>query len=988
MAADRILEGLNEAQRRAVTHDTGPLLIVAGAGTGKTTVITRRIAWLIATRRARPDEILALTFTDKAAAEMEERVDTLVPYGYADVEIATFHAFGDRILREHALEIGLTPDFRVLNRAEQTIFFRDRLFELPLAHYRPLGDPTRHLQALITLISRCKDEDISPEEYQAHAGRLEREAAAAVDYEEARERAAQQRELAATYAKYEELMTRDGCVDFGDQIVQVLRLFRRRPYVLGAYQRRFRYILVDEFQDTNHAQFELVKLLAARHSNVAVVGDEDQAIYRFRGAAISNILGFLDVYHDAAQIVLTENYRSTQEILDGAYRLIVHNNPDRLEVRNGINKRLTAVAGRGHPPVHWHYETGTQEADAVAETIRERIAAGTWKPDDVAILVRGNADADQFLRSLNVKSVPWTFSGNSGLYDRPEIRLLIAFLRALVHTDESVSLHYLASSDLYEVPIVDLTRCSTHADRRHVHLFDVLRRAGEISELRDQISEAGHAAIRHLVGDLERYMELGREMPTGELLYQFIRDSGWLMRLYREETARDVAEAKNITKFFDRVQAAARTLRYDNVREFVKHLDALIDAGEDPAVAEADIETPAVRVLTVHKAKGLEFPVVFLVNLVQEKFPSRRRRDALDLPIDMMKAVLPTGDYHQQEERRLFYVGMTRARRELYLTSASDYGGTRERKVSQFVLEALDLPRDATRPFKARPVEEIEHFAPAPEAVEALLVPLAPDAEITLSHKQIDDYQTCPLKYFNVHVKRIPIRRHHAVAYGAVVHKVVEYYLTRRAVGNYTPLDDLLAIYERAWAGEDILHDRPGVSREPAEGFLTREHEEARKAAGRDALKRFWNQEEADGIKPTYVEKEFGFTLGPNRVRGRYDRVDEDLLGTVIIDYKTSEVTRQKDADRRVAGSLQLKMYALAWREMTGALPQRVELRFIDSAVVGRHSPTAEDAVAAIAAVEAAAAGIRARRFDATPSWGACRSCAYNQICPYTATSE
>jgi len=393
-------------------------------------------------------------------------------------------------------------------------------------------------------------------------------------------------------------------------------------------------------------------------------------------------------------------------------------------------------------------------------------------------------------------------------------------------------------------------------------------------------------------------------------------------------------------------------------------------------------------VLTVHKAKGLEFPVVFLVNLVQEKFPSRRRRDALDLPIDMMKAVLPTGDYHQQEERRLFYVGMTRARRELYLTSASDYGGTRERKVSQFVLEALDLPRDATRPFKARPVEEIEHFAPAPEAVEALLVPLAPDAEITLSHKQIDDYQTCPLKYFNVHVKRIPIRRHHAVAYGAVVHKVVEYYLTRRAVGNYTPLDDLLAIYERAWAGEDILHDRPGVSREPAEGFLTREHEEARKAAGRDALRRFWNQEEADGVKPTYVEKEFGFTLGPNRVRGRYDRVDEDLLGAVIIDYKTSEVTRQKDADRRVAGSLQLKMYALAWREMTGALPQRVELRFIDSAVVGRHSPTAEDAEAAITAVEAAAAGIRARRFDATPSWGACRSCAYNQICPYTATSE
>src|SRR5204862_2146903 len=188
MAADRVLDGLNAAQREAVTHDAGPLLIVAGAGTGKTTVITRRIAWLIAQRRARPEEILALTFTDKAAAEMEERVDQLVDYGYADVEIATFHAFGDRILREHALEIGLTPDFRVLNRAEQTIFFRDRLFELPLAHYRPLGDPTRHLQALIKLISRCKDEDISPEEYAAHAERLAARAHAAPEDAELPER--------------------------------------------------------------------------------------------------------------------------------------------------------------------------------------------------------------------------------------------------------------------------------------------------------------------------------------------------------------------------------------------------------------------------------------------------------------------------------------------------------------------------------------------------------------------------------------------------------------------------------------------------------------------------------------------------------------------------------------------------------------------------------------------------------------------------------
>src|SRR5262249_53105197 len=265
--AERILEGLNDAQIAAVTHEAGPLLIIAGAGTGKTTVITRRIAYLIATRRARPSEILALTFTDKAAVEMEERVDTLVPDGYADVQISTFHAFGDRLIREHALELGLTPDFRVLTRAEQVIFLRDHLFEFPLAHYRPLGDPTRHLQAILGHISRLKDEDVSPEDYLAHAEALR----ARASDDEARLEAEQHVELARTYAQYQTLMTRLGQVDFGDQIVEALRLFRSRPHVLRRYLERFKHILVDEFQDTNYAQFDLVNLLAPPHATLPLL---------------------------------------------------------------------------------------------------------------------------------------------------------------------------------------------------------------------------------------------------------------------------------------------------------------------------------------------------------------------------------------------------------------------------------------------------------------------------------------------------------------------------------------------------------------------------------------------------------------------------------------------------------------------------------------------------------------------------------------------
>jgi DNA helicase II / ATP-dependent DNA helicase PcrA len=972
--AGGILDGLNQGQREAVTHDSGPLLIVAGAGTGKTTVITRRIAHLIAQGKARPEEILALTFTDKAAAEMEARIDELVPYGYADVEIATFHAFGDSLLRGHSLELGLRNDFKVLSRAEQVIFLRDRLFELPLARYRPLGDPTRHLQAIITLVSRCKDEDISPDDYVACATRLRAAVGAGPDDHDASDRAAAQTELAAVYAAYQALMLREGHIDFGDQIVLALRLLRERPHVLSFYQRRFKYVLVDEFQDTNYAQFELVKLLAARHKNVAVVADDDQSIYKWRGAAISNVLGFLEHYAGARQVVLTENFRSHQGILDAAYRLIQHNNPDRLEVKSGIVKHLTAVREPAGPdPRHWHYETATQEADQVAAIIRERVEQGTWKLSDVAILVRSNDDADPFLRSLNLRAIPWTFSGNAGLYGRPEVRLLLAFLRSVAHPDDSVSLHYLASSDLYGVPIVDLTRCATHADRKHRWLFDVLKEAETIPELAGELSEEARLAIRHLVNDLVRYMELGREMPTGELLYQFLIDSGWLARMSKAATARDEAEVQNISKFFRRILDASKALKYDNIREFVKHLDALIDAGEDPAVAEADVETPAVRVLTVHKAKGLEFPVVFLVHLVQGRFPTPKRRDALELPVELVKDLLPTGDFHAQEERRLFYVGMTRARRELILTSARDYGGARERKVSLFVLEALDLPKDAARPFKAKAVEELEGFAPPPAPLGDALPPMTADEELLLSHKQVDDYQTCPLKYRYVHLLRVPILRHHTVVYGSTIHAVVEFYLKRRVEGNYTALEDLLAEYDKKWLNQ---------------GFLTWEHQEARKLAGREALTRFWHQEEAEGIKPTHIEKDFAFSVGPNRVRGRFDRVDEDLLGATVIDYKTSEVTKQRDADRRVATSLQLKMYALAWREMSGRLPQRVELRFIESHVTGSHTPTDDDADAAIDAVRAAADGIRARRFDATPSRQACRYCAYSQICPFTATRE
>jgi DNA helicase-2/ATP-dependent DNA helicase PcrA len=971
-AAERILEGLNPAQRAAVTHGEGPLLVVAGAGTGKTTVLTRRIAYLIAAKRARPEEILALTFTDKAAAEMEERVDLLVPYGVTDVWIGTFHAFGDRLLRDEALELGLSSDFRVLTRPEQALFFRERLFDFPLRIYRPLADPRRHIQALLQLISRAKDEDVSPEAYRAYAEALAAEAAGLPEGDPRREESARQAELAATYAAYQAAMAARGFLDFGDQVALALRLFRERPAVLARCRARFRYLLVDEFQDTNYGQWALVQLLAGEAGNLTVVGDDDQSIYKFRGAALDNLLGFRRVYPRATSIVLRENYRSTQAILDAAGRLVRHNDPDRLEVREGIDKSLVAKEASGRPPEHLHFDTLSSEADGVAGRIAELVAAGEATYREVAILVRANRDADAYLRALNMRGIPWRFSGNEGLYGRPEVRLLLAFLRALANPDDSLSLYALAGSDLYRMDPLELARCSAVAGKTHRALRWVLANLEAIADLAD-LSLETRATAAALLRDLRTYGQAALTHTAGEVCYRLLTESGWLKRL----TARGAeaeAEVRNLARFFEVVRGYGAVAAEDRVAAFVAHLELMIEAGDDPAVAEADEGAEAVQVLTVHKAKGLEFPVVFLVGLVEQRFPSSERREPIRLPDGLLPRerleVLGTGSAHLQEERRLFYVGMTRAKRRLFLTSARDLGGKRPRKVSRFVLEALDLPAAAPAAFRASALEAIGRNAPAAHEAPHWLRPVPDEAVLTLSHYQIDDYLTCPLKYKYVHVLRVPLRQHHSVVYGKALHEAVAAYLRARAAGRRLGLAQVLETFEAAWVNE---------------GFLSREHEEQRRAAGRRALEQFVAQEEARGVAPAHVERAFSFHLGPDRVAGRWDRIDEVDGQVILRDYKSSEVRDQREADQKARESLQLSIYALAHRELLGRIPERVELHFLGSGLTGRSTRDGRDLEATVGQIKAVAEGLRRRDYRANPGYLQCGFCAFRDICPSTA---
>ena len=963
-AADAILQGLNDEQLGAVTHGEGPLLIVAGAGTGKTEVITKRIAWLIATKRARPEEILALTFTDKAAVQMESRVDLLVPYGYVGATISTFHAFCDRLVREHAVELGLTSQLRVENPSEILVFLRERLFELPLKRYLPLGNPDAHLRNLVALFDRARDEDVSAEAYLAFAQRLGAEAAD----DETRDRAESECEKALAYGAYQKLLLEHGRVDFGSQISLALRLLRERPWLQREIQDRYRYVLVDEFQDTNHVQFEMVKRLGGPRRNVTVVGDDDQSIYRFRGARVENLLGFLETFPAARTVVLRRNYRSGQRILDLAHRLIQENNPERLEARMRFDKRLIAERGIEAQVEHRGYATGSDEAESVADEIAAEIAAGR-AARDLAVLARAHSSLDPFAQALRARGVRFRRVGMRGLYSRPEVHLCLNVLRVIADPGEDAATYMVLGDPLFGADPVDLAELGAAARRRHRPMLEL---AVEAAGRRDGVT----AATRDAVG---RFAALHRALaaravsrPTSEVLYEFVESSGLLGRIAGEDSAEAVEEAQNLNRLFGIVSRVGPLLKNDRVDQFIHHLDLLIEMGDDPAAASVESEDDAVHLLTAHNAKGLEFPVVYLVHLVEGRFPRFFREDPMPLPPELRSAGTDAAEDHNREERRLFYVGMTRAKDRLILTQAADYGGRMSWKPSRFVLEALGLPAPPKGAAPASALESIRRFAPTAEAPAPEIVPIPDDQPLTISNRQIDDWLACPLLYRYAHVQHVPLPVDPRAMYGIAIHHAIRVYLQHRMKGLPIEPEDVIAAFESAWTSE---------------GFISREHEERRLEEGRDALRRFVDRE-ARGEVPVAIERDFRFKVGTTIVVGRWDRIDQRRDGVALVDYKTSEIDEPGKADdvaRRSLRDGQLGLYALAYREMYGSVPARAELQFVGSGVAGTATVEARHLDQALERIHRAADGIRSAGFAPTPAVLTCSRCAYSRFCLHSA---
>lgn len=895
MAGDTRDTALNSEQKQAVGFGNGPLLIIAGAGTGKTTVITERIKHILLSGLATPQEVLALTFTEKAAKEMEERVDVALPYGYSQMWIGTFHSFCDSVLKADSLHIGLNSSYSLMTESDSVKFLKEHLFDLDLKYFRPLGNPGKFVQTLLGHFSRLKDEDITPEEYLKHAKSLTKKTKTEADKLDAEKTL----ELATAYNFYENLKLKKAKLDFADLISCTLKLFRERPNVLKKYHEQFKYILFDEFQDTNIAQNELVHLLGGKSANITAVADDDQAIYRWRGASTSNVLQFKKSYPKSKIITLTKNYRSTQEILDNAYKLIQNNNPDRLEVKEKIDKRLVAQSNKvGKPTEFLHADRVENETEIVAKKILQLIKEEKRDFSDFAILVRANNHADPFLRAFARFGIPYQFLGPGQLFRQPEVKELIAYLKVLVNYEDSASFYKVLCMDYFALPAKDLASLTNYAKKFNMSLFEAGEKVEDVF-----VTDETKAKVSVLTETIKSHLKQVPKATAGQILYDFLEKTGILKSLGSPESGDDEKKILNISKFFNKLKNFEASNDDSSVFAVVDWIDLAMDLGESPLSADFDWTAEnAVNILTIHGSKGLEFPVVFVVNLVNERFPTRARGDALPIPEALVKEVTPEGDYHLQEERRLFYVAITRAKERLFLTASDYYGDAkRQKKISPFVVETLGKEVLTGEVFKGEQLSFFDSDSPVSLPTSRIQLPTSnlPLPVNYLSYSQIDTFRFCPMHYKLRYLLGIPSPSNPALSFGVTIHQTLKDFADRLIRGEKVGEKELLEIYNKNWLRE---------------GYSRKAHEEQMKKRGVEYLTSYLKSKLHSEIPPLAVEQPFSFFVAPDlKIGGKIDRIDKTSDGIEIIDYKTTDYS-DKDipSPRDLSKDLQLSIYGLA----------------------------------------------------------------------------
>ena len=986
---------LNPEQQRAVEHGEGPLIVIAGAGTGKTRVIVERIRRLLETRSdLNAGEILALTYTRKAAGEMAWRVRKSLGERAKGLVATTFHAFCKEVLE------AATPGLRQIDEVEHWILLRRNLARLGLVHYRRRYDPGQFLNDFTKFFSRCQDELVTAEEYRRHVERQAALLSTGAD-EDARKAVEEQFELARAYTESERLLREKNLLTFGGSLVETVRLVERDPAKRDELRARFRFVLVDEFQDTNVAQIRLLGLLAGDARNLFVVGDDDQAIYRFRGASFGSFRMFEREFVPASggapssggsRMLLTRNYRSTKRILRLA-DAVIRNNGD--ANRMFPDKQLTTHNAEGDAIRIAGLPSEAAEAEWIAAQIEmEHTRGRPWSA--FAVLYRAHGHREEVVAALERRGIPFVIRRLS-VFTNPVVRDLVAGLRWVGRPGDNVAFARVLAIPRWDLSPEDLVRLAQRAVK---HPRKSLWGALGAEETEDSAAPSAGAQpgvatpLSALAALHTRLSQMARREPVPAVFDELVATFAMLpltadadrrafaaFRKFIEDwqAAHPAEKLRDFLEYFRYFQQAGGNVTLDEEHRGEESTDTAAEAGD------------AVQLMTAHGAKGLEFDHVFVIRLCRGKFPVPNRRPIFEFPDALMKDELPRGDHHILEERRLFYVALTRARKRLTLTTIA-----RERtKPSPFLEDIeqemgrlgkdverlapkVDLSKQTgaasgpgTKPAKS-PGDLFPGAAPGEYETSrigrwaaAYRPPLAVPLE--LSPESIETYRGCPLKFLFGHRWHVREQPGAPVTFGSVMHTTIQHAVAEMRQGRTPGIDRLLALFDEEW------RKRRGA------GFEDDYQESTYREEGREQLRKFHARLAAAPPTVREQEKMFSLPLANDIVlTGRIDQINSLGGGAVeIVDYKTGTPHDEK----YVKKNSQLTYYALAARDALDLGLPAVSFHYLenDTVVSSRREP--KDLAEAETIAQEVAAGIRAGQFPARPGWN-CRFCDYQLICP------
>jgi DNA helicase-2/ATP-dependent DNA helicase PcrA len=923
-----LFDNLNPPQAEAVKEIDRPLLIIAGAGSGKTLTVASKIAYLI-DQGVKPENILALAFNQKAAEELKTRVAGMLNNS-EDLSISTFHSFCNQFIQDNILSTKLNANFRVITETAQLVYLTKNINSFGIEHLEFNHEPYTLAEEMKKFISRCKDEFITPEDIQAY---IEKQEKAALD-EEGQQDINCLKDILKIYRAYEDYKQQNNMLDFGDMLCTVYNLLKNKPLILHSYQEKFKYVIVDEFQDTNYIQLQIVNLIAKQHGYITVVGDDDQSIYRFRGAYLTNIAEFKKMFPNYVEKALEHNYRSTKKIVAIANTLI-ENSPERtiktLFTNNPEGDKIDVVES----------PNDTAQANYILETTKELLK--THQPKDIAILCRRRSSAEPIIKAFRKHNLPFNFVGETGFFQEPIIKDITAVLKAISNPlENNAEIVRILNRRNYDIKQIDICKFNCYADQNDLSLYEAFDHLNKID-----VESPKFRMVKQTLSDI---MNAKTRLTTLDLIHTVLFER----EFYKFEIAlKNDRNIQLLNQFYTFAEEFNKIYPDSSIEDFTEYLSY----ASNFEIEQEDSNEQAVVISTIHGVKGMQYPIVIIPDVNERRIPTNYQKDKFTIPKELLRGIQSKYDdkeLHVQEERRLFYVAITRAKEKLIITYAKRFGENKtDSKPSKFLkeinfqqnkdinfqqLDAQDAPielaatdnqsntmmlqkvvANLTTGHYTDAIENILLYAklnnknidiqteiinkikePDYSKLEEHEKPLTIEPNHVFSVSQFISYKKCPRLYQYRHILKIPEKPKYYFDFGTAIHSIAEQLTKMQKEGQIT--------------NETIAYDLLAKNWDP-KGYKTDIDEKRDYDEAKSILKTFLDEQAASKSEILDIERWFETAIGDVRIRGRIDRIDRDGADFTVIDYKTSKTVPSLNELKK---DMQLNVYSLAVKEMYG----------------------------------------------------------------------